>query len=212
MKISVGTSQLWKIYAKSSQQESAEDIVLFLSCFFNDSWPLAVLSVPPQIPKWGESRGRRKRGGSRLGMVIQGDKIFIQRDKMIIQRDKMVIQKDNFRGKVGADRDFRLGERSVRRNKIEDLTQQPELCWEGSESKISSNGWDQNIPGAAVPWIRSIPEQFGDRAKGSPRWGFVSVEQGWTLQNHLGVALGYMVALAVPGEGWDSMIRGFFQP
>lgn len=77
-------------------------------------------------------------------------------------------------------------------------------------SEISSNLWDQNIPGAAVPWICSIPEQSGDRAEGSTRWGFVSVEQGWTPQNHLGVAPGGVVALAVPGERWDSMIAEVF--
>lgn len=73
MKISVGTSQLWKIYAESSQQESVKDVVLFfpfLFFFFNDSRPLAVPSITPWMLNWGKSR---KRGGSRLGMVFQRD-------------------------------------------------------------------------------------------------------------------------------------------
>lgn len=75
MKISVGTPQLWKIYAESSQQDSVKDVVLFslFFYFFNDSWLLAVPSLTPQMPKWGKGRGGRKRGGSRLGMVFQRD-------------------------------------------------------------------------------------------------------------------------------------------
>lgn len=88
----------------------------FFCCFFNDAQPVAVISITPRIPNGGESRGGRKRGGSRLGLVFQ-------RDKMVIQRDKIVIHRDNSHGRAGADGDFGLRESSGKRNKIGDLTQ-----------------------------------------------------------------------------------------
>lgn len=128
MKISVGTPQLWKIYAESSQQDSVKDVVLFsLFFYFFLMIPGSLLSppLPHRCQSGGEAGEEGKEAGPgwewfSRGMLVNIKWVWIY--KMVIQGDKIIIHRDNSHGRVGADGDSGLRERSRNRNKIGDLT------------------------------------------------------------------------------------------